>query len=213
MDYGINLTTHQIASLQSVIQLAQTCQVDDLHTQQVTHLALNIFDSTLDLHHMSQPERFLLLCSSLLHDIGWVDGWKNHHKATLRIILSAPLLRLSAKERLLIGSIARYHRGALPIPKHDHFVAINPADKENMLMLAAMLRLADGLDASHLQRITHMSVETTKRKVILHCTVNADLVEELDQLPDKASLFRLIFKHKVEINPIVLSNESTISLS
>jgi exopolyphosphatase/guanosine-5'-triphosphate,3'-diphosphate pyrophosphatase len=200
MDYGINLTIHQITSLQSVLQLAQTCQVDDQHTQQVTKFALNIFDSTVDLHHLGYPERFLLLCSSLLHDIGWVDGWKNHHKATLRIILSAPLLRLSAKERLLIGTIARYHRGALPMGKHDHFAAIEPAYKEKVLMLAGILRLADGLDASHQQRITQIIIETTKKKVIIHCTIKAELVEELDQLADKASLFTETFKHKVEID-------------
>jgi exopolyphosphatase/guanosine-5'-triphosphate,3'-diphosphate pyrophosphatase len=203
MDYGTNLTTHQITSLQSVLQLVQTCQVDDPHTQQVTKLALKIFDSTIDLHHLGYPERFILLCSSLLHDVGWVDGWKNHHKATLRIILSAPILRLSAKERLLIGSIARYHRGALPLAKHDHYAAINPVDKEKVLMLAGILRLADGLDASHQQRITQLMVETTKKKVILHCSINAELVEELDQLADKACLFIETFKHKVEINTIL----------
>ncbi len=203
MDYGENLTTHQITSLQSVLHLVQTCQVDEQHTQQVTKFALKIFDSTLDLHHLGNPERFVLLCSSLLHDIGWVDGWKNHHKATLRIILSAPLLRLSAKERLLVGTIARYHRGALPMRKHDHFAAIEPADKEKVLMLAGMLRLADGLDASHQQRITQLMIEITKKKLILHCSTNTELVEELEQLADKACLFIETFKHKVEIDAIL----------
>ncbi len=100
--------------LQPAIHLAEYCKYDANHAWQVTKLALQLFDDLFTLHHLSTEKRYLLACAGILHDIGWINGWKNHHKSTLEIILNTKLLPFDSKMRLLIGSIARYHRGALP---------------------------------------------------------------------------------------------------
>ena len=202
MDLDIRLPQSQLSSLQSVYQLAKTCQFDEPHTRQVVSLALMLFDGTHELHQLGEEERFTLLCSGLLHDIGWIDGWKKHHKGSLRIILSAPLLRISQAERLIIGNVARYHRGALPSTRHDHYATLEPAQKGLVDKLGGLLRLADGLDNSHQQRICQIGIEISKKKVTLTCQVNEPLIEELDVLPDKASLFELSFKRKVVIKQV-----------
>ncbi|MEL7642866.1 MAG: hypothetical protein AAGU25_02025 [bacterium] len=203
MDSDVLYSQSQYASLQSVFQLAKTCQFDEPHTRQVVKLALQIFDVTRELHELGDSERYLLLCSSLLHDIGWIDGWKNHHKGSLRIILAAPLLRMSASERLLIGNVARYHRGALPSLRHDHYATLEPAQKELVNKLGAILRLADGLDNSHQQRVKKMAITISRKKMFLTCQVSEPLVEEEAALAEKSALFEQCYKRKIILKQVV----------
>ena len=185
--------------LLSVIQLAKTCNYEAGHTQQVTFLALTLFDELSSIHHLGARERFWLHCAAILHDIGWFEGRKNHHKAALRIILSTPLLPFDSKERLIIGSVARYHRKALPDLSHDHYASLAPEEREIVRILAAILRMADGLDCLHQDRILSLACKVTKRKVKMICIVQ-DLIpnEELVSL-NKADLFELVFQRKLDL--------------
>ena len=115
--------------LHPVMQLAQICEFEAGHSRHVTFLALRLFDELQPLHQLGPEERFWLQAGSLLHDIGWVEGWRSHHKTSMRIILSTPMLPFSNKERLIIGSIVRYHRKGLPKAKHDNYAALPPASQ------------------------------------------------------------------------------------
>lgn len=117
------------------IQLAKSCNFEGRHTKHVTKLALKIFDDLHNLHKLGQKENFTLLCAGLLHDFGvHTEGPKDHHKTALNIILDNPILQFDSKTRLIIGSIARYHRGALPSTKHDYFKSLSP-DEKNLVSI------------------------------------------------------------------------------
>ena len=160
------------SSLEAVIHLAETCEYEVEHTHQVTKLALKLFDELQIIHNLGNQERFWLHAAGLLHDIGWIEGQKGHHKTALRTILSAKSLPYGNRERLIIGSIARYHRGALPKKKHSHFAALNPQQRRVVSTLAAILRVADGLDRTHQNLIKDLSCETTPERILVRCSVN-----------------------------------------
>ena len=150
--------------LNFVLKLAKTCNFENRHTKHVTKLALKIFDDLQELHKLGSQEKFTLLCAGILHDIGvHTEGPKGHHKTALKIILESPILQFDDKTRLLIGSIARYHRGALPDVKHDHFKALSPKERDVVSTLSAILRVSDGLDYSHKNRIRDVRAELFKR--------------------------------------------------
>jgi exopolyphosphatase/pppGpp-phosphohydrolase len=122
------------ANIKYVLKLAESCNSDSRHTKHITVLAWKIFDDLKDLHQFGQKEKYYLLCAGLLHDIGvHTEGPKNHHKAGLKIILDSPILQFDNKTRFIIGSIARYHRGALPSIEHDHFRVLGRDEKKNSL--------------------------------------------------------------------------------
>lgn len=94
--------------------------------------------------------RDLLSCAALLHDIGYVEGYEQHHKTAFRLILADPIPGLTPHEQALIAHVARYHRGGLPDPaKHAAFAELPPEDQQLVCRLGAILRFADGLDRSH----------------------------------------------------------------
>ena len=200
MENLIDVTTEQESVLQSCIRLAQSLEYPAEHTHQVTRLALRLFDELSSLHGLGTVERHWLHCASLLHDIGCVEGWKGHHKTTLRIIQSTQLLPFSSKERLIIGSIARYHRKSLPDIKHDHFAALEADEQARVMALSAMLRLADGLDSTHQSRVQDILVDITKKKIIIDCKIiSITAFEEEIAAAKKSDLMEKVFGRSIRL--------------
>ncbi len=142
----------------SVLDFARRHAWDEPHCRQVTALALSLFDQTADLHGLGPAERELLEAAGLLHDVGYAVAQSSHHKHSLYLIRNADLDGWSERERLLMANVARYHRKALPSARHDDYMALADADRVLVRRLAAMLRVADGLDADHFQVVEEVRV-------------------------------------------------------
>jgi putative phosphoesterase len=185
--------------LKDILHLAETCEYDAGHTQQVTRLALRLFDELEPLHHLGAEERFWLHVAALLHDIGWIEGQRRHHKTALRIVLKTPLLPFDNRERLIIGSIARYHRRALPKKKHGHYAALRPSERKMVKTLSAILRVADGLDRTHQSLIEDVSCEVTPEQIIIQCSVNRPAEMERQAALKKGQLLGKVSKRNLVI--------------
>jgi exopolyphosphatase/pppGpp-phosphohydrolase len=187
--------------LKFVNKLAKDCQFEAKHTKHVTRIALMIFDDLQNLHRLGTNDRFFLECAGILHDIGvHTHGAKGHHKASLNIILTTPILQFNNKERLIIGSVARYHRHALPSTDHDHFKALNEEERKKVSILAGILRIADGLDYTHRRRIGHVEASFNDHKVIIDCVVRKKPVKkEIKSALSKSTLFSSIFNRELII--------------
>jgi exopolyphosphatase/guanosine-5'-triphosphate,3'-diphosphate pyrophosphatase len=145
---------------QAVLDFARRHTWDEAHARQVTTLALSLFDQTSALHGLGPAERGLLEVAGLLHDVGYAISQSDHHKHSLYLIRNADLDGFSARERDLVANIARYHRKALPADRHRHaeYMALDDDDRTLVRRLAALLRLADGLDADHFQVVEAATV-------------------------------------------------------
>jgi exopolyphosphatase/guanosine-5'-triphosphate,3'-diphosphate pyrophosphatase len=138
---------------QAVLDFARRHAWDEAHCRRVTALALSLFDQTTVLHQLGPAERGLLEVAGLLHDVGYAVSQSAHHKHSLYLIRNADLDGFTPRERDLLANIARYHRKALPADRHTDYMALDDADRTLVRRLAALLRLADGLDADHFQVI------------------------------------------------------------
>ncbi len=186
--------------LKDILHLAESCGYEVGHTHQVTRLALRLFDELKPVHNLGAEERFWLHAGGLLHDIGWIKGQKRHHKTALRTILNTKLLPFDNRERLIIGSIARYHRKALPKKKHGHYAALRPAERKVVRTLSAILRVADGLDRTHQDLVEDLSCEVTPEQIIIWCSVSRPAEIERQVALKKGQLFTKVFKRNLLID-------------
>ena len=184
--------------LQAVERVARSIHDDGGHSEQVRRLCAQLFDRLAGLHDLKAKDRYWLEAAALLHDVGWVEGQRAHHKTSLRIILEEEGLPFSKRERRMIGSIARYHRKALPNQSHAHFRALDEEDRERVRMLAAMLRLADGLDATHRSVVSEVDCVLQANKASFICRYQGDHVREEGEARQKADLFEKVFTLPVE---------------
>jgi exopolyphosphatase/guanosine-5'-triphosphate,3'-diphosphate pyrophosphatase len=136
------------------------------HSQRVTRLCLQLFDGLSQQGLVNKDRnwdlRSILQAAALLHDVGLSKGAGKHHKASARLVkrLKAPL-GWSAKELHLAGIVARYHRGALPQSSQKAFGRLTPAQQKVVTHLAAILRLANALDAGHNGAVQRLMVDAT----------------------------------------------------
>lgn len=189
--------------LKPVLELARSCEYEAPHVHQVTRLALRLFDELKSLHKLGENERFWLECAALLHDIGWIEGKKGHHKTALRIIQETDILTFDSQERIIIGSIARYHRKALPKKKHVHFMTLESSERKTVSILAGILRIADGLDRTHLSVVEDVSCEIKPEEIILYCYVSRLGEEERKIALKKGELLEQVFNRKLIIELVL----------
>ena len=142
----------------SVIELGERCNYLQEHAQQVARLALALFDGTREVHQLGAREREWLEYASLLHDVGVHISYERHHKHSYYLIKHGDLRGFEPDEIEIIALVARYHRQVQPKKSHAGFGELPRAQRETVRVLAAFVRLAEGLDRSHAQVVSGVRV-------------------------------------------------------
>jgi exopolyphosphatase/guanosine-5'-triphosphate,3'-diphosphate pyrophosphatase len=183
---------------QEILALVREMEQRPVHVSHVAHLALQMFDGLLPLHHLGPRERLILEGAGHLHDIGHqfdhLDGGEGHHKQSARMIRQRPWQHLTPREAGLMAQVARYHRKAPPDLKHDEFAALAEPDRVIVEKLSALLRLADSLDRNHEQFIDAVTPEILPEKIIFHIEANGPVLREVIAAHKKGELAVIVFR-------------------
>lgn len=184
---------------EEVLALMQALEEEPHHVQHVAVLAVHLFDELEDLHGLSDHDRLILEAAAVLHDVGWsaAPSGKGHHRESARIIREHGWQNFSPDTVALIALVARYHRKSPPDLEHEDYAALAPAERLRVQQLAALLRIADGLDRSHQQRITHLSTEISPGRLVIHLTSDRPVSREIAAASKKADLARTVFQCEV----------------
>jgi exopolyphosphatase/guanosine-5'-triphosphate,3'-diphosphate pyrophosphatase len=137
----------------SIMELGERCGYWSEHAQQVARLALSIFDQTRGTHKLGDREREWLEYGALLHDVGVHISYEKHHRHSYYLIKNGDLRGFEPHETEIIALLARYHRQALPKKTHEGYGDLGAKSRRIVKVLAAMVRLAEGLDRSHAQAV------------------------------------------------------------
>ncbi|MDZ7344909.1 MAG: Ppx/GppA family phosphatase, partial [candidate division KSB1 bacterium] len=187
----------------SVQAFAESCRYEAAHSQHVTRLALSLFDQLFPTpNEKIVNARDLLEAAGILHDIGYYINYTRHHKHSYHLIVHSHLVGFSPREIEVIANIARYHRRAEPKKRHENFAKLSRPDRKLVKQLSAILRLADGLDRSHSQRIREVRCEQMNQTLLLNLVSNKDIDIEIWGAKQKAGLFEKTFKRKIVYKPI-----------
>ncbi len=169
------------------------------HCRKVTRLALMLFDELKSLHRMGSRERFLLECTGLLHDIGWKFGQKGHAGRSADMILSDENLPLGLVDRGIVALVVKAHQGKIRFESESFFSLLSSDDRNNVLMLAAFLRVADGLDYLHHGSITSFHCMINPLEIIMEISSLQDVTVEKERALIKSDLLNRIFKRTLVI--------------
>lgn len=185
----------------SVMHVAENFRIERSHSEHVTKLALKIFDSTNKLHKLSGAEREYLEAAAILHEAGTFVSHSQHHRHSYYIIRHAEMLGFTENEKEIIANVARYHRKSHPKMKHPDYAKLTGDEQLTVRKLAAILRIADGLDRSHTSSITDLFIDIKpgEGKVIFTLSGSAENIElEIWGAESKKTLFEEVFGVSVE---------------
>ena len=159
------------------------------HGKKVSIYALCLLDSLHPHYEFKEEERNLLHYSAILHDIGNFINKQNHHKHTKYIILKEPLLdNLPRDLRDYLAFIASGHGKSF-----DVALGISPnKEKDTILKLISILRIADALDHKHNLGVTLEKIEI--RNLTLNIHINGEVSNLiLKRIKKKSCLFSKIY--------------------
>ncbi|MFW5829855.1 MAG: hypothetical protein ACOCXA_06300 [Planctomycetota bacterium] len=180
--------------------LCDRFRMDRTYAMNTASLATQIFDQTRHLHHYGARERLLLEFAAWVHDIGSFLNVRNRHKHTMYLIQGSDLSGLSSQEKAITANVARYHRRSPPHPRHTEFMALPRSQRVVVSHLAAILRLAYGLDVDREQRIKRLRCQEHEGRLLLH--VDRRQIElERWSIRDKSDMFREVFGMNVDVVP------------
>lgn len=186
----------------SVVSLMRRTQEREPHVQHVARLSLDLFRGLRPLHALPNSDGELLEFAALLHDIGFYIAASKHHKHGQYLIENVGLPGFSKEETQVLAQLVRYHRKSTPKAKegHESFAALSETLQRKVRVLAALLRLADGLDRTSRQLVHGVRVRILSKEIELVLSVSAeDLELELWAARRKADLAEEVFRRKVRL--------------
>jgi len=194
----------------SVVHLANLMDEDREHGDQVARLALELFDLTADMHGAGDIERELLEAAALLCNVGLFVSHSGHHKHSYYVIRNTDhLAGFTDNEIELIAQVARYHRKSPPKPTHREFAALTDNQQRTVRVLAGVLRVAIGLDRSHVGVVERLGLRREKRTVVLEVEprLGADVDLEVYSATQRRSLLEQVIGADLRVE--ALPSEAT----
>jgi exopolyphosphatase / guanosine-5'-triphosphate,3'-diphosphate pyrophosphatase len=159
----------------SVYELAERCHYYPEHAAQVAKLATALFDQTRAIHGLTDREREWLEYAAILHDLGVLISYEQHHHHSYYLIKNGDLRGFEPDEIETIALIARYHRRRTPKRKHEGFSELRRRRRRAVRTLAAILRLAESLDRSHSQTVSSLELHDRGDDDLLRLRTGGDV--------------------------------------
>ena len=178
-------TLHHLRDLRrrSVMHLMELTDEDPDHSEETARLALRLFDELRPVLDLEQPDaaRELLEAGALLCNVGSFISHSGHHKHSYYVVRNSEhLAGFTDREIELVAQIARYHRKSSPKTKHSEWSALRRSDRELVRTLAAVLRIAIGLDRSHDRRVADVAADVDDDAVRIWLHPRGDASVELE---------------------------------
>ena len=181
----------------SVVELAERCSYSAEHSAQVQKMALALFDQTRGVHGLTDREREWLEHAALLHDIGVHISYEKHHRHSYYLIKNGDLRGFDPQEIEVMGLVTRYHRRATPKKGHPGYGELPHDLRQSVKVLAACLRLAEGLDRSHAQALDSVRLVNRGDDYLLQLRSAGDVELELWAAGRHVEPFEAMLQHPV----------------
>ena len=155
----------------SVLNMARIYQYQKSHANHVRYLSGRLFNQLAPLHNYGSTERELLDAAALLHDLGTIISYYDHHKHSRTLIINSGLAGFTPREVALLSQLVRYHRKGTP--KRKRFKSLlSKEDRQILLRLTAILRLAEFLERGRNATVDDITAAWDDHT--LHLTLIAD---------------------------------------
>jgi exopolyphosphatase / guanosine-5'-triphosphate,3'-diphosphate pyrophosphatase len=164
--------------------------VSATHVRKVADLAGMLFQALRPLHRLPLAKGRLLEAAAYLYNIGHFVNESRHHRHSQYLVANSDLPGFEDRERLLIATLCRYHRKSMPQVTHETFQVLNPEERNSVVLLTPLLRLAVALDQSQEQRVERVEAAVQENAVELRLFSERDVDIEQWQAEQVATVFR-----------------------
>ncbi len=166
---------------------------DSSHKRFVTAVAMQLYDALKPIHRLDDHYRLLLEVACKVDDIGNFINPQGHYRHSAYILEANPLIGLSSQDNEVIAEVSRYHSSETPEVSQPHYMHLDSEIQLPVAQLAAILRVADSLDDSRLQKILQVHLALVGDDLQIKVKTTDDLVLEQWAFERKNQLFAEVY--------------------
>lgn len=185
----------------SIDRLVRLVESERGHARHVAHLAVRLFDQAgaLGWHDYGPHEREMFEFAALLHDVGVFISRSGHHRHSHYLIRHSELAGFTDEEIQVISNLAYFHRKSPPKKRHEHFQVLSKENQRLVRRLSTLLRLAEGMDRSHLGLVHDVRLTVEDGKAVLTLLAKSDPRLEVWYVGNERVVFEEEFGLPLEI--------------
>jgi len=134
--------------------------------------------------------------------VGLFISHSQHHRHSYYVIRNSErLIGFTDAEIEIIAQVARYHRKSAPKLSHPEFARLAPDEQAVVRTLAALLRVAIGLDRTHDGRVGAVTSRLERGQLVIsaHPAGGADIGLELYTAADRSTLLAEVLARPVRV--------------
>jgi len=179
----------------TIEELCRRYEVDMAHARHVAEMALVLFDLTAEVHGLPPGRRDLVETAAILHNVGLASYPEPHHTAGRDIILEHRLAELGEVEQQMVACTTALHRKRFKpkrLKKESSFATLPAGVQSDALAMAALIRIADGLDYSQSQTTALGEVQRSPQAIEVPVT-GLHASEDAARAQEKADMWHHLF--------------------
>ena len=173
--------------------------LDDKHAGQVLMFSEKIRRSLKNILIIKPDERTALIGSAVLHDIGYYTNINDHNEYSYRIINSLNIPGLNREILENIAFCAYFHGDRKYFPSDIANYRISSERELTVKKVISILKIADALDASHMQLIKDIKIEVLDKAVRITAVSSVTPFLEIKFFKAKSTDFLETFGIPVEL--------------
>ena len=170
------------------------------HTEALLSAALEIFKAVKKNNVLTSRDRLLLSVACYLHDCGKYISMVNVGDCSYGIIMSTEIIGLSDTEREIIANVVRYNTQPFRYYQEARSTTgLGETDYLRVGQLTAILKMANGLDQSYLQKIRTIKATRKDEVLFLEVTAGEDYTLEKGLFQENVEFFADMFDLRPEL--------------
>ena len=185
--------------ISSVWYMAEKYGVDEKHASYVEKMSLSLFDKTWKYHKLGDQEKLYLQVAAILHDSGNYVSLSGHGAHSFNIIRTQSIMGFSDKELELIANIAKYHTSQIPSYSDRSYYVLSHHEKILVSKLSAILKIAESMDISHMQKIHDIEILVSEDTLQLNLLSNKDILLEQWDIMNNVEFFQEVMGIKIKL--------------
>lgn len=185
--------------ISSVWYMAEKYGVDKKHASYVEKMSLSLFDKTWKYHRLGDQEKLYLQVAAILHDSGNYVTLSEHGNHSSNIIRTQSIMGFSDKELELIANIAKYHTTRIPTYSDRSYYVLSHHEKILVSKLSSILKIAESMDISHMQKISDIEVLVSEDALLLRLISTKDILLEKWDIMNNAEFFQEVMGIRIKL--------------
>ena len=156
---------------------------------------MKIFDALKKNNGLTDRDKLLLEVAVILHDCGKYISMVNSAQCAYEIIMASEIIGLTHAEREIVALTVLYNSIQLDLYE-DLSDRIDYGSYIKVAKLSAILRVANALDQSHMQKFKNVKTSLKGRELIITLEVFEDISLEQALFENKIAYFENVFSIK-----------------